>query len=242
MMNVEPALTPEFEKLPAGLRFHTDIDWLDSRHSFSFGEHYDPQRLGFRTLRVINDDRVKPGIGFPTHSHRDMEIISYVVNGELAHKDSLGNGSVIRRGDVQRMTAGTKVTHSEMNPSPTEPVRFLQIWILPAEQNLTPSYEQILIADEEKRNRFRVIASPDGRDGSVIVHQDSTLLASILDPKKTATYEFAKDRYGWLQVVTGKLEVHGHTLEEGDGLAMMNVTSLSVLATVPSEVILFDLA
>src|SRR5207248_4717836 len=167
------------EVVPAGERFHTDIGWLDSRHTFSFGDHYDPERAGFHALRVINDDRVAPGKGFGTHGHRDMEIITYVLEGELAHKDSMGNGSVIRPGDAQRMSAGTGVRHSEHNHSPTDLVHLLQIWIIPDTLGIAPGYEQKFFAAEEKRGRLRLIASPDGRDGSVTVRQDASLYAAL---------------------------------------------------------------
>jgi redox-sensitive bicupin YhaK (pirin superfamily) len=238
---VEPALDSQFERLPADERFRTQISWLDSRHSFSFGEHYDPERLGFRALRVINDDLVAPAAGFPTHSHRDMEIITYVVDGALAHADSMGNGSTIRRGEVQRMSAGTLVTHSEMNPDRESPVRFLQLWILPAQRGLAPSYEQATFDDDDKRNRLRLVASSDGREGSVQVHQDIALYASCLDAGRRLEHSLSRDRYGWLQVVSGQITVHGHRLDTGDGLAMTRVSVLNIEAQTPAEFLLFDL-
>jgi redox-sensitive bicupin YhaK (pirin superfamily) len=239
---VEPALKSQFERLPSNERFHTKIGWLDSRHSFSFGQHYDPERLGFRALRVINDDLVAPAAGFPTHSHRDMEIVTYVVEGALAHQDSMGNGSTIRRGEVQRMTAGTLVTHSEMNPDAKATARFLQIWILPEEQGLTPSYEQTHFDDEQKRGRLRLVASSDGREGSLRVHQNVALYASLLEEGQKLEHALPSDRYGWLQVISGRLAVNGHPVDAGDGLAITRVSALTIEAKTASEFLLFDLA
>jgi len=222
-------------------RMHTDLGWLDSRHTFSFGEHYDPRHMGFRVLRVINDDRVKPGKGFGTHPHRDMEIISCVVEGELEHKDSMGNGAVIRPGEVQRMTAGTGVLHSEFNPSSERPVRFLQIWILPEREGLEPGYEQRAYGREEKAGAFRVVASPDGRDGSVLVHQDVTMLATVLAPGAEATHPLRPGRHGWLQVVSGSATLDSHALEEGDGAALSDEPAVTVRADTEAELLLFDL-
>jgi quercetin 2,3-dioxygenase len=222
-------------------RGHTDAGWLDSRHTFSFGEYHDPAAMGFRVLRVLNDDRVAPGGGFPTHGHRDMEIISYVLEGGLEHRDSLGTGSVIRPGDVQRMTAGTGVRHSEFNASKSESVHFLQIWILPERAGLPPGYEQKTIPDGEKRGRFRLIASPDGRDGSVTIHQDTSIFAGLLEAGESARQSLAPGRYAYLHVARGEVTVEGEQLSEGDGAALAEVASIDVTGRGPAEVILFDL-
>jgi len=204
----------------AGDRGFADHGWLKSRHTFSFADYVDPDFMGFRVLRVINEDRVAAGQGFPTHPHRDMEILSYVLDGALEHKDSMGTGSVIRPGDVQRMTAGTGVTHSEYNHSKTEGVHFLQIWIPPNRRGLTPSYEQKSFPEAERRGRFRVIASPDGRDGSVTVHQDASLHSALVTAGETATYETAPGRHVWLQVARGRATLDGEELAQGDGVAI----------------------
>lgn len=224
-------------------RGHFDFGWLNTYHTFSFGDYYDPRFMGFRSLRVINEDRVREGRGFPTHAHRDMEIISYVLEGALEHKDSMGNGSVIHPGEVQRMSAGTGVTHSEKNHSPSEPAHFLQIWIVPSEQGLEPSYEQKMYGDEEKRARLRLIASPDGREGSVIVHQDVLVYAALLDKGQEIVHRFASpERHGWLQVARGAVTINGHELKESDGAAVSEERALRITASEPSEIILFDLA
>jgi quercetin 2,3-dioxygenase len=222
-------------------RFHTKIGWLDSRHTFAFGEHYDPRFLGFRALRVINDDRVAPEQGFDTHPHRDMEIISYVLEGALEHRDSMGNGSVIRPGDVQRMTAGTGVLHSERNPEP-RPVHFLQIWIIPEQRGLPPSYEQRAFPEEERRGTLRLVASGDGRDGAVTVHQDVDVYATLLDPGPALTYALRPGRQAWVHVARGALRLDDQTLAEGDGAAVVDEPSVTLQATTPAEVLLFDLA
>jgi hypothetical protein len=220
----------------------TRLGWLDSRHTFSFGDYYDPKHHHYRTLRVINDDRIAPGGGFGTHPHRDMEIVTYVLEGALRHEDSLGTGSVIRPGDVQRMSAGSGIRHSEYNGSTEEPVHFLQIWLLPDEEGLTPSYEQKTFADDEKRGRLRLVASRDGRDGSVRIHQDADLYASLLDKDETATHALAAGRRGWIQVVRGGVEVNGQSLRAGDGAAASDLPTLEVKATADSsEFLLFDL-
>ncbi len=223
-------------------RGHTNIDWLDSRHAFSFGDYYDPRHMGFGPLRVINDDRVGPGGGFGAHPHRDMEIISYIVSGALEHKDSLGTGSVIRPGDVQRVTAGTGIRHSEFNPSDTEPVHFLQIWIMPEQENLTPGYEQRTVADGEKRNRLRLIASHDGRNESVTIHQDADVYASLLQPGQAVQHSIAGGRLAWLQLIRGTLTLNGNKLETGDGAAIEQEQQLEIAAQDESEFLLFDLA
>ena len=228
--------------LPASQRFHTEMGWLESWHSFSFAEHYQPDRLGFRALRVINDDRVQPARGFGSHSHRDMEILTYVLSGELAHKDSMGNGSIIRRGELQRVSAGTGVVHSEMNPSRTEPVHFLQIWIVPDRAGHRPGYEQKAFSPEERRGKLRLIASPDGRDGSVTIHQDALVHASLLERDERASYTLRPRRHAWLQVARGSVQLNGQALREGDGAAISDETRVDVSSEDSSEVLLFDLA
>jgi redox-sensitive bicupin YhaK (pirin superfamily) len=222
-------------------RGRAEFGWLDSRHTFSFGEYYDARHMGFRTLRVINDDRVAPGRGFGTHPHRDMEIVSYVLDGELAHKDSMGNGSIIRPGDVQRMTAGSGVLHSEHNPSRTNGVHFLQIWILPEKRNLEPGYEQKAFALDEKKGTLQLVASRDGRDGSVTVHQDIALYAGRFDAGQEASVSIAKGRGAWVHVARGRATVNGTTLAEGDGAAIEEETSVHVRADDQAEVLVFDL-
>ena len=226
---------------PAAARGRTRIDWLDSRHTFSFGEWYDPAHMGFRALRVINDDRVAPGGGFPTHGHADMEIVSYVLEGALAHKDSIGTGSVIRPGDVQRMSAGTGVRHSEFNESRTEPVHFLQIWILPDRRGHAPGYEQKTFPESERRGRLRLVASNDGREGSVSLHQDVTLWAGVLDEGQKAELPLAAGRHAWVHVVRGTVTVNGKRLGEGDGAALSDERAVA-LEGHGGEVLVFDLA
>jgi redox-sensitive bicupin YhaK (pirin superfamily) len=225
----------------ASERGHANFGWLDSWHTFSFGHYYDPKNMGFSDLRVINEDRVLGGEGFPTHSHRDMEIISYVLDGALAHQDSTGSGGVIRYGDVQRMSAGAGVTHSEMNGSPDERVHFLQIWLLPEKQGIAPSYEEKHFSPEEKRGRLRLIASRDGAEGSLTIHQDARLYASLLDEGQKVTHTFAAGRKGWLQLARGRVVVDGQQLRAGDSAALSGETSVTVAAAEPSELLLFDL-
>jgi quercetin 2,3-dioxygenase len=220
----------------------TSIDWLKSRHTFSFGEYYDAKEQGFSDLRVINEDWVAPGAGFPTHSHRDMEIITYVVDGAVQHKDSMGNGSIIRPGDVQRMSAGTGVTHSEYNPSKAEQLHLLQIWILPDRRGHNPGYEQREIGDAEKHGRLRLIASPDGRDGSVSIHQDARLYAGIVESGKPIAVTLTPGRRGYLQVVKGAVNVNGVALEAGDGARIAEESALDIAGREESELLLFDLA
>ena len=222
-------------------RGRTKISWLDSKHTFSFGDYYDSAHMGYRTLRVINDDVVAPGQGFATHSHRDMEIISYVVDGELEHRDSLGNGSIIRPGELQLMSAGTGVTHSEYNPSRAEPVRFLQMWVLPVRSGLEPSYEQRAFAKSESHNRLRLVASRDGREASVTVHQDADLYLAALDPGAVVEHALARGRCAWVQVVRGGVTVSGAELGEGDGAAIQRSDRVEIVGRGPSEVLLFDL-
>jgi redox-sensitive bicupin YhaK (pirin superfamily) len=227
---------------PAGERGHFDHGWLDTWHTFSFANYHDLRHMGFRDLRVINDDRVRGGHGFPPHPHRDMEIITYVLEGALEHKDSMGNGSVIRPGDVQRMSAGTGVVHSEFNPSPAEPVHLLQVWILPRERGLAPGYEQKTFVDADLRGVLRVIASPDGRDGSVTIHQDVTVYASRLSPGAEVRHTLAPGRFAWLHVARGAARVNGSALVAGDGAAVSGEPELTLTTAQPAEVLLFDLA
>jgi quercetin 2,3-dioxygenase len=223
-------------------RFHTEIGWLDSRHTFSFGDHHDPEFMGFRSLRVINEDKVRGGAGFPTHPHRDMEILSYVLAGALEHKDSLGTGSVIRPGDVQRMSAGTGVLHSEYNPSPNEPTHFLQIWIIPERRGLPPSYEQRAFPMEQRRNRLRLVAAQHPQDGALEVHQDMKLFATVLDEGQRLTRALDPERFAWVQVARGSVMVNGEALSAGDGAALGEESSLELVATSPAELLVFDLA
>lgn len=226
----------------ANERGHFNFGWLNTYHTFSFGEYYDPSFMGFRSLRVINEDFVHAGRGFPKHSHRDMEIITYILEGALQHRDSMGNGSIIRPGDVQRMTAGTGVSHSESNPSPDEPVHLLQIWILPQQTGLTPGYEEKHFATEEKQGKFRLVASADGREGSVTVHQDVGLYAAVLDTGQQAMHQLDANRHGWLQVARGGVIINDVNLEQGDGAAISGEERLTVTGREPAEVLLFDMA
>ena len=222
-------------------RGHFDLGWLDTYHTFSFDRYYDPAHMAFRSLRVINEDRVQPGRGFPTHSHRDMEIITYILQGALEHKDSMGNGSVIRPGDVQRMSAGTGVAHSEKNPSPDEPVHLLQVWIMPEREGLPPGYEQIHFAPEDLEGRLRLIASEDGSDGSVRIHQHVRLYATRLEVGKSVTHQVAPLRHAWVQVARGGLKLNDKNLKQGDGASASNESTLTLVATEPAEILLFDL-
>jgi hypothetical protein len=228
--------------LPADERGVTEFGWLDSRHTFSFGDYHDPEHMGFRTLRVINDDRVRPGQGFGMHPHRDMEILTWVLEGALEHKDSMGNGSIIEPGEIQVMSAGTGVLHSEFNPSDTQPVRLLQIWILPERRGLMPRYDQRSFPDEELRGRVRPIVTPDMRDGSVLIHQDVSVYAARLDPDQGTLLEIAPGRHAWAQVAKGALELNGRKLQEGDGAAVSDEPRLEIRAAAPSELLVFDLA
>jgi redox-sensitive bicupin YhaK (pirin superfamily) len=225
----------------AAERGHFDHGWLDTYHTFSFGDYCDPAHLGFRSLRVINDDRVQPGQGFGMHGHRDMEIVTYVLDGALEHQDSIGNGSIIRAGELQRMTAGTGVRHSEFNPSDQEEVHLYQIWLLPERKGLQPSYEQLALGEEAKRGRFRLVASPDGAAGSLTIHQDARLYLASLSPGEGVAYEIERGRAAWLQVLRGSVNLLGNDLAAGDGVAVTEEDAISVQATVPSEVLLFDL-
>ncbi len=219
-----------------------DCGWLNTRHTFSFDQYYDPQWMGFRSLRVINEDVVAPGSGFPTHPHRDMEIITYVLSGKLEHQDSLGTGSIILPGDGQRMTAGSGIRHSEFNPSTKESVHLLQIWILPERRGIEPSYEQKSFVEAEKRGKLRLIASRDGEDGSVRINQDAKLFVSLLGPGEIVTHTLEKNRHAWVQIAKGEVEINGEKLQQGDGVAISNEAKLSITGTKDSEVLVFDMA
>jgi redox-sensitive bicupin YhaK (pirin superfamily) len=229
------------ERRPAAARGHAHHGWLESWHSFSFGEYRDPQHMGFGPLRVINDDRVVPGAGFGTHGHRDMEIISYVLEGSLAHKDSLGNGSQIRPGDVQRMSAGTGVTHSEFNPQSDAPVHFLQIWIEPERRDLPPSYEERRFEVAQKRGRLALIASPDGAHGSVRIHQQAWVHAGLFDGAEAVELPLAVGRRAYVHLARGCLTVNGEVLETGDALKLTGESRLSLSGGEQAEVLVFDL-
>jgi len=222
-------------------RGHFDHGWLNTYHTFSFDQYYDPRYMGFRSLRVINEDFVAAGRGFPTHGHRDMEIITYILEGALKHEDSMGNGSVIRPGDVQRMTAGTGVRHSEKNASDKERVHLLQIWIVPNADSLAPGYEQKAFSEEERRGQLRLIASEDGRDGSVTVHQDVSLFASLLDGGQDVVREMDEMRHAWIQVARGAITVNGESALQGDGVVVTGESQLTIKAEEPAEILLFDL-
>jgi len=227
---------------PAAERGTDNLGWLDSRHTFSFGDYYDSKHMGFGPLRVINEDRVRPGAGFETHGHRDMEIISYVLEGALEHKDSIGTGSVIRPGDVQIMSAGTGIRHSEFNHSKTEPVHFLQIWVLPDREGLRPRYDQKTFPQSEKRGQLRLVGSPDGRDGSIVIHQDVKIYDALLSTGETVKQELKLGRKSWVQVVHGSVEVNGKSAGAGDGAALEDEASLTIKSSEDgSEILLFDL-
>jgi quercetin 2,3-dioxygenase len=223
-------------------RGRTHTGWLDSRHTFSFADYNDPTQMGFRTLRVINEDRVIPGAGFPSHSHKDMDILTYVLAGSLEHKDSLGNGAVILPGDLQRMSAGTGIIHSEFNASKTEPVHFLQIWIIPNQERLSPSYEQRTFPVEERRGRLRLVASKDGQGGSVTIHQDLRLFVAGLVSGDSVAYQTARGHGLWLQVARGIIALNGTEMREGDGAAIQDEETIAVEAYTDAEILLFDLA
>ncbi|MEO1148414.1 MAG: pirin family protein [Cyanobacteria bacterium J06638_22] len=227
---------------PSNERGHANHGWLDSHHTFSFANYYDPDHMGFRALRVINEDRVAPGRGFGTHPHRDMEIISYVLSGSLAHKDSMGNAATIQTGEVQRITAGTGIAHSEFNPSDTDPVHFLQIWILPDATGLTPSYDETLFSTADKQGRWRQVASQTPVEGAVHINQDVDIYATVLTTGDRQPFELRPGRYGWVQVTNGKISLNGHSLEAGDGAAISDETQLDIQAHSDAEVLLFDLA
>lgn len=226
---------------PADTRGHADHGWLKSWHSFSFADYYDPAEMGWGTLRVINEDIVAPGTGFPMHGHRDMEIVTYLLSGPLEHKDSMGNGSVFRAPEVQRMSAGKGVLHSEANASQDEPVHLLQIWIEPNAKGIAPGYEQKSFPDADKRDRWCMIASPDGRDGSLTIHQDARLLATKVGAGGTATHALANGRRAYVQVVSGELSLNGTALRAGDGAKIADETALVFTVTQDAEILLFDL-
>lgn len=226
----------------ANERGHADHGWLNTYHTFSFASYYDHRHMGFRALRVINDDRVQPGAGFPTHPHQNMEIISYVLDGALEHRDSMGNGSVIRSGEVQRMSAGTGITHSEFNHSKDDMLHFFQIWILPAKAGVAPSYEQKRFLDEEKEGKFRLIASPDGRHGSVTIGQDVNLYVAQVHAGGEVLYPIPQRRHAWLQVARGRISCNGQLLEEGDGAAVSEEDVLRISGVEDAEILVFDLA
>jgi len=222
-------------------RGHFDHGWLDTYHTFSFASYHDPRHMGFRSLRVINEDRVQPGEGFGTHAHRDMEILTWVLEGALEHKDSMGNGSIIRPGDIQRMSAGTGVTHSEFNPSREEPVHLLQIWLLPRQRGLAPGYEEKRFAPETRRGDFRLIAARDGRDGAVAIHQDADLWTALLEPSASVRHAFETGRHAWLHVAVGTVTANGVKLRAGDGAALSDEQAIEVTASDRAEILLFDL-
>lgn len=223
-------------------RGHLDHGWLDTYHSFSFGDYYDPNRMGFRSLRVINEDRVAAGQGFGMHGHRDMEIVTLVLEGALEHRDSLGNGEILKPGELQRMTAGSGIRHSEFNPSGSEAVHLYQIWLLPERPGLTPSYEQKRFEPAEQDGRWRVVASRDGREGSLVIHQDAGLYLARLPAGESLSRQFDPNRHGWLQVLRGKVSVGGSELVAGDAVAVSHEVELSVTANEAAELLLFDLA
>jgi redox-sensitive bicupin YhaK (pirin superfamily) len=222
-------------------RGSVNLGWLDSKHSFSFGHYFDPDHMGFGPLRVINEDRVQPGEGFPTHGHENMEIISYVLDGALEHKDSIGTGSVIRPGDVQRMSAGTGIRHSEYNPSTEHPAHFLQIWIVPDETGIEPGYEQKAFAPADRQGVLKLVAARDGRDGALTLHQDVDLYSSLLKDGDDVSLALRDGRRAWVQVARGSVQVNGEALEAGDGVALSNETALRVTAKSDTEVLIFDM-
>ena len=225
----------------ANERGHFNHGWLDTHHTFSFGRYFDPRHMGFRAVRVINEDRVQPGQGFGTHPHEDMEIVTYVLHGALAHRDSLGTGSTIQPGELQRMTAGTGIRHSEFNPSPAESVHLYQIWLVPERKGLEPSYEQRAFPEPERRNRLRLVASPDGQDQSLTIRQDARLYLATLEPGQDVSHELRPGRHAWLQVLRGEVTTNGRSLAAGDGAAVSDESALTIQAEAPSEVLLFDL-
>ncbi len=227
---------------PASERFHTDAGWLDSRHTFSFGDHWDPRHAGFRSLLVLNDDRVVPAGGFGTHGHRDMEIVSWVLEGALEHKDSLGSGSVLRPGMVQRMSAGTGIRHSEFNPSRTEPLHFLQIWIVPEAKGLAPGYEEKTLDPSRLESRLHVVAARDAGPDAVSIRQDAAIRIGRLKKGDAITHPIPPGRHAWVHVATGGIDLNGHTLREGDGAAISGEKELRISAPSAAEVLVFDLA
>lgn len=222
-------------------RGHANHGWLDTWHTFSFADYQDPAHDHFRALRVMNEDRVAPGRGFGTHPHRDMEIVTYVLEGALEHKDSMGNGEVLRPGEFQRMSAGTGITHSEFNPSPTEPVHLYQIWLFPERKGITPSYEQKRFPEEGRHNRLQPVASRDAADGSLLIHQDARIYLATLDAGRQVSHDLSPGRHAWLQVLRGTVTLNGQALQTSDGAAISGETALSVVSTVGAEIMLFDL-
>jgi redox-sensitive bicupin YhaK (pirin superfamily) len=227
---------------PAQERGHANHGWLDTWHTFSFASYQDPQHMGFRSLRVMNEDIVQPGEGFGTHPHRDMEIVTYVLEGALEHKDSMGNGEVLRPGEFQRMSAGTGITHSEFNPSAQELVHLYQIWLLPKQKGIEPSYEQKRFAEKERLNRLRLVASPDGENGSLQIHQDARIFLATLNADHLVDFELPTDRHAWLQVLRGEVTLNGRAMGTSDGAKISGETNLSIRATTDAEIMLFDLA
>jgi redox-sensitive bicupin YhaK (pirin superfamily) len=225
----------------ANERGHANHGWLDTYHTFSFASYRDPLHMGFRSLRVMNEDRVEPGQGFGTHGHQDMEIVTYVLEGALEHEDSMGNGEVLRPGEFQRMSAGTGITHSEFNPSKTEPVHFYQIWLLPERKKIVPSYEQKQFPEEERSNRLRLVASRDADEDSLLIHQDARVYLSRLDEGNHVTHTLAPERHAWLQVLRGTVSLNEHDLDTSDGAAISGERNLNIVATHAAEVLLFDL-
>jgi redox-sensitive bicupin YhaK (pirin superfamily) len=233
---------PMFTIRRAEDRGHANHGWLDTYHTFSFSTYHDPRHMGFRSLRVMNEDFVAPGEGFGTHPHQDMEIVTYVLEGALEHKDSMGNGEVLRPGEFQRMTAGTGITHSEFNPSESEPVHLYQIWLYPERRGLSPSYEQKRFEEFERRNRLRLVASRDAAEGSLLIHQDASIYLSSLDDGEQVSHEFADGRHAWLQVLRGTATLNGQSLKTGDGAAVSDERALTIEAAGDAEIMLFDLA
>jgi redox-sensitive bicupin YhaK (pirin superfamily) len=223
-------------------RGHADHGWLDTYHTFSFASYRDPEQMGFRSLRVMNEDVVQPSQGFGTHPHNDMEIVTYVLEGALEHKDSMGNGEVLRPGEFQRMSAGTGITHSEFNPSDTEPVHLYQIWLYPERKGIEPSYEQKRFPKEEQQNRLRLVASPNGEYGSLHIHQDARVYLSSLDEGQQLTHSIEPGRHAWLQVLRGAVTLNGVSLDTSDGAAVSEVSALEIVANQPAEIMLFDLS
>ena len=223
-------------------RGHADHGWLNPHHTFSFASYHDPKHMGFRSLRVMNEDRVAAGQGFGTHAHANMEIVSYVLEGALQHKDSMGNGAVLKTGEFQRISAGTGITHSEFNPSTDKPPHFYQIWLLPQSHDINPSYEQKRFDDSELKNSLRLVASPDREVGSISIHQDARIYLSKLDIDKTLDFEVRAGRYAWVQVLRGSVTLNGEAMDSGDGAAVSNEPWLTIVAKASAEIMLFDLA
>jgi redox-sensitive bicupin YhaK (pirin superfamily) len=222
-------------------RGHFNHGWLDTYHTFSFGDYHDPEHMGFRSLRVMNEDRVAPGKGFGTHPHRDMEIVTYVLEGALEHKDSMGNGEVLHPGEFQRMSAGSGITHSEFNPSDSEPVHLYQIWLFPVQKGIEPSYEQKAFPDDEMTNRLRLVASPDASDGSLMIHQDARIYLAKLGDGKQIVHKLEPGRHAWLQVLRGGVTLNGEELNTSDGAAVSKEQSLEIVAVETAEIMVFDL-